>query len=332
MKKLVKRSIIIIFCFGLFSVHAQVGIKKVAQSTMGFLKVGVSPKAAAMGNAYTAVCNDVESMFYNPAGLAEIPDAGLSAFLSQTQWIADINYLAGGLARNFGTLGTFGISFLSVDYGDIQGVELVSLSDPQGYRLTGNLDIGAYALGLAYARRISTQFSMGGLVQYVGQNLGDSRLDNGTVENSVDKVIFNFGIKYQTDFKRFRFAMAIRNFSTDVKYEEISVQMPMVFMVGMGIDVLQVISPDYQGDPFLISVEFLHPNNYTERVNIGSEYTLIGVLALRAGYEFNRDLAGFSAGFGIRPEIGGKLFELSYSYSDMQVFDAVNRLSFTFAL
>ena len=332
MKKLVTRSMVIIFCFGLLSVHAQVGIKKVAQSTMGFLKVGVSPKAAAMGNAYTAVCHDVESMFYNPAGLAEIPDANISAFVSQTRWIADINYLAGGIARNFGNLGTFGFSFLSVDYGDVQGVELVSLSDPQGYRLTGDLNVGAYAFGLAYARRISSQFSMGGMLQYVGQNLGDSRLANGTVENSADKVIFNFGIKYQTDFRRFRFAMAIRNFSTDVKYEEISVQMPMVFMVGVGIDAIQVINPDYQGDPFLISAEFLHPNNYTERVNIGGEYTLMGVLALRAGYEFNRDLAGFSAGFGIRPEIGGKLFELSYSYTDMQVFDAVNRLSFTFAL
>ena len=94
------------------------------------------------------------------------------------------------------------------------------------------VNFGAYAFGLAYARQISNLFSIGGMVQYVGQNLGETELATSTVENSMKKVTANFGVKYLTDFKKFRFAMSIRNFSTAAKYEEVNAQLPLVFMIG----------------------------------------------------------------------------------------------------
>ena len=86
------------------------------------------------------------------------------------------------------------------------------------------------------------------------------------VDNSAEKLTFNFGVKYQTGFKGFRFAMAIRNFSTEVKYEEVSSQMPLIFMVGIGVDALAFVAPDHGGSPLLISAEFLHPNNHTTKL------------------------------------------------------------------
>lgn len=303
---------------------AQVDMKKVGQSTMNFLQVTISPRAAALGNAYTALCDDAESIFYNPAGLAGI-SSGYSAFISQTQWIADINYTAGAVAKSLGNLGTIGLSVLSVDYGDVIGA--VPIEGGDGYELTGNVNLGAYAFGLAYARQISNQFYMGGLLQYVGQQLGSNELVTGMVENNSNKITMNFGVKYITNFKKFAFAMAIRNFSTEVKYEEYNSQMPLVFMVGGSIDLLEFVAPDHSGQPLTLSAEFLHPNNYTERVNVGGEYSLFSLLAVRAGYEFNRDLSGFNAGFGIMPQFAGSTFALNYSYSAFDIFDDVNRFS-----
>ncbi|MDZ7722271.1 MAG: PorV/PorQ family protein [candidate division KSB1 bacterium] len=270
-------------------------------------------------------------MFYNPAGLAGL-ESNFDIFLGQTRWIADINYSAGAAAMNLGNFGTVGISVISVDYGDIQGADLISLSDPKGYVETGNVDVGAFAFGLAYARQISEEFSMGGLVQYVGQQLGDTNVSNGTVTNAQQKLTLNFGIKYLSTFKKFRFAMALRNFSTQVKYEEMDTELPLIFMFGIGIDMLDVIKPGHGGDPLLVSAEFLHPNNYTERVNIGAEYSLMGLLTLRTGYEFNRDLGGLSAGIGIKQELAGKGLEINYSYSTFDMFNNVNRFSLNFNL
>lgn len=326
---IIKKAVYLLITLSLFisTSQAQVGLKKLGQSTMNFLKVSISPKYAAMGDAPTAIVDDARSMFYNPAGLAGV-SSGINAFVSNTQWIADINYIAGGLAKSFGNLGTFGVNFLSVDYGDIQGAELLSQADPQGYQTTGKVNFGAYAVGLSYARQISNQFSMGGQIQYVGQNLGKTELAIGTAKNAINKVTLNFGVKFFPGYKSFRFAMSIRNFSSAAKYQEISAQLPLIFRVGVGIDLLDLVAPSHNSrNSLLVSTEFLHPNNYTERINIGGEYKLAGLIALRGGYEFNRDLAAISAGFGVTPTIGGNPFELNYSYSAFDVFSGVNRFS-----
>ncbi|MBD3275509.1 MAG: PorV/PorQ family protein, partial [Candidatus Marinimicrobia bacterium] len=222
---------------------AQVGLEKLGQSTMNFLKVGVSPRYAAMGNSATAVVNDVRSMFYNPAGLAGI-QSGINAFASSTQWIADINYTAAAVGISAGNLGSFGVSVVSVDYGDIQGADLLSQADPTGYRETGNLNVGALAIGVGFARQISSQFAMGGEIQMVQQNLGSSELASGSTDNVVTKPTLNFGVRFFPGYKSFRFAMSIRNFSSAATYEEVSAQLPMIFQVGVGIDLFDVIAPE----------------------------------------------------------------------------------------
>ncbi len=328
MRKITTLILVIGICMSMPEVSTgQVGLKKLGQSTMNFLKVGVSPRFAAMGNSATAVANDARAMFYNPAGLAGV-QSGINGFASNTQWIADISYTAAAVGISAGNLGSFGVSVVSVDYGDIQGAELLSQADPTGYRKTGNVNVNALAVGVGFARQISTQFAMGGEIQLVRQNLGSSELASGATDNIVTKPTLNFGIKFFPGYKSFRFAMSIRNFSSAATYEEISAQLPLIFQVGVGVDLFDVLAPGLtNNNSLMLSTEFLHPNNYTERVNIGGEYLFSGLIALRGGYEFNRDIAGLSAGFGLTPTLGGNRFELNYSYSAFDVFDGVNRFS-----
>ena len=112
--------------------------------------------------------------------------------------------------------------------------------------------------------------------------------------------------------------MGLRNFGSQVQFEEISYQMPLNFMVGVAMDLMDFILPDHSDkNTLLFSSEFHHPNNFTERVNVGLEYTLIGgLISIRGGYQFNHDLAGLSAGFGIGTHIGKTNARINYSYSD----------------
>lgn len=312
--------------------HAQVGLKKLGQSTMNFLQVSVSPTASAFGDAYTAVGTGAEAMFYNPAALAET-DTKFDAIFTTTQWIADIQYVAGAIAWNLGTVGTIGLSYLGVDYGDIYGTSLLSSSaaadDNLGYTDNGLIDnVGSYAIGLAYSRFISSQFLMGGSVRLVSQQLGESVLSTGAKTNETQKMAFDFGLKYYPGFKSFRFGMSIRNFGTSVKYEEITSQLPLVFAIGAAIDLMDFISPDdSESHSLLLSSEFSHPNNYTERVNVGLGYTLMNLIKVSAGYQSNLDFGGLSAGFGITPTISDKQVEISYSFSQFDVFENVNRFA-----
>lgn len=316
-----------------------IGLKKVAQSTMNFLQVGVVPRASALGEAYTAIGKGPEALFFNPAGLAEM-DGRIGAFVSSTQWIADIQYLGGALAYKWGNVGTFGLSFLSVDYGEMYGTSLISKSaassNPLGYIDNGVFtNTGGMTVGLGFARTVSNLFLIGGDVRYVSHQLGQNITTdtNGELQdNEANKLSFDLGVKYNTGFKSFNFGMSIRNFATSVKYEELTAQLPMTFAVGASMDMLDWFMAEHRDHAALLSMEFTHPNNYTERIHVGIEYTFMNKLALRGGYISNHDLLGLSFGAGFNQSLMGKNMEISYAYSMTEVFNNVSRLSvgFTF--
>ena len=47
------------------------GGQRVGTSAAQFLKIGIGPRAEAMGQAYVAIANDAEALFYNPAGISQ---------------------------------------------------------------------------------------------------------------------------------------------------------------------------------------------------------------------------------------------------------------------
>ncbi|MCL5021056.1 MAG: PorV/PorQ family protein, partial [Bacteroidetes bacterium] len=266
-------------CLTISAAHAQVTINKVAQSTMNFQLVSISPIASGMGEAYYAVGTGADAIFYNPAGMAEM-SAKFNVVLDYTQWIADINYYAGAVAWNLDNYGAIGFSVLSVNYGTINGT---SLNPMGGYIDNGPVtNVGAYSVGLTYAKKINTQFEVGGNARLVGQDLGDNTFVNGmTTKNDATKLAFDLGVKYTTLFNDFRFGMAIRNFSSDITRELIAEQLPLTFTMGAAIDLLDFVDKDHsKGTAFTLAVDFLHSNNYSERFNMGVEYKFLGMLAL----------------------------------------------------
>jgi len=312
---------------------AQVALDKVAQSTMNFLLVGLSPKASGMGDAGMALSSGAEASLHNPAGIAKMHQR-FNVAVSMTQWIAGIDYLAGSLAWNLKQYGAIGIQALSVDYGTIHGTSLIHPSElavyPHGYRDTGEVNqVGAYSLGITYGKALSSQFNLGGSVRLVGQNLGENTFYSGEVrKNTATRLVFDAGVHYQTGYHHFCFGMAIRNFSSNLKREEISEQLPLLFAMGFSIDLLDLFTKNQVPNAALtLVVDFLHPNNYSERVNFGVEYLLWKKIALRSGYQTNQDLASWSVGAGINQTIGSNIFEFNYSYSKFDIFDAVTRFS-----
>jgi hypothetical protein len=314
------------------TVSSQIGLNKLAQSTMNFLLVSTSPRAAGMGEAFSTLGTGADAIFYNPAGLAAMKGS-FDASVDVTQWIADITYFNAKAAYNLGTYGSVGVHFLTVDYGDIIGTSLLTASENSvyklGYRETGLVsNVGAYSLGVTYAIFINTQFGVGGTVKYAGQKLGETVMTSGVKQNDATKFVFDAGIRYLTGFKSFAFGMNIRNFSSNIKREEITEQLPLSFVLGGSLDLLDFIDPGHDKETGCsIGVDFLHQNNYSERVNLGLEYRVFKELALRGGYQTNRDVASWSAGIGLNTSIDDYTIDLNYSFSKFDIFKDVNRFS-----
>lgn len=316
---------IILVCLLAYLAPAHAVIKKVAQTGLQFLKVDVGTRAAGMAGSYTQVGDDASAMFYNPAGIAKIATR-FDFFVSQTQWIADITYNAAGLVANIGNLGTFGLSYVGADYGDVFGTRVAATE--QGFEDTGLLDVGAYAVGLSYGRQLTDRFTIGGQVKYCFQHLGDNILSKGGVayDNKVSGLAYDFGTIFYPGFKSMHIGMTIRNFSPQFKYRQEAFQLPLNFVLGVAMDVMDFLGE--HKNPLIVSVDASHPRDYTERIHMGAEYILMDMVSLRAGYKFNYDEEGLSAGVGFKTNLSGVGVNVGYAYSDFGAFDTVNRISF----
>jgi len=316
--------------------------KKLAQSGFQFLSVVSDARAAAMGEAMTSLQTGSSALFFNPAGMADLQGtADITA--SSNQWIADIKHYTFSFAVKpfHGDYGVLGFSVQSVDYGIFYGTRF-NRADPKGYDDLGTFKINALALGVGYAKQLTDHFSVGGHVRWVHQNLGESvvpqfaQLDTipgvdttGVMKsNKLNPFVFDFGTQFRTGIKSLVFGMSIRNFSTEVKYAEEGIQAPLVFTLGISMNMFDLFGEMPLEQELYLSVDACHHRDHPDQVKVGLDYRVMNTISLRGGYVSSNDEDAFSFGLGVS-RFG---FAFDYSYTPFGVFDKVQRFTARFSL
>jgi long-subunit fatty acid transport protein len=269
---------------------------KLGQAGAQFLKIGVDGRGCAMGGAYTAVANDISSLYWNPAGAAMLKTPEL--LISDAEWIADVRNNFVGYAAPVGLWGTFGVSITSVSMGK-EDVTTVYQPEGTGQKWGAN-DI---AISGCYARRFTNRFSFGMNVKYVQQNIWDM---------TANGIGFDFGTLYEPEFMTgLKFGMTLLNFSPynmkysgnqleevlpdsgalpnqePSEYQRLTQEFPMPMSFKAGIAYLWTLDPM---SAVTFAMDFLHPNDGGERFQAGAEYDWHKMLFLRAGYSYDPDM------------------------------------------
>ncbi len=306
--------------------------KKLAQTGFQFLSVSSDARSGGMADAMTTLHAGSVSLFHNPAGLSK-QERRFEVSFSSNNWIAGIKHDAFSLSispKN-GLLGTLGFSLLNVDYGEIQGTMV--WDNDQGYIDTEVFRPSAFAVGFGYGRSLSKNFSVGAhfkkAFQYLGKNVVPVSDSVKVVQNSVaNSIAFDFGTIYITDWNDFTFGMSIRNFSNEVQYAYDAFQLPLTFRIGCSIDILNLVSSIGKPHSILVAVDALHPRSYSERVNIGLEYSFMNYITARIGYLHNYDERSLTYGAGVN--LG--FLSIDYALTPFGVFDSVNRIGVNISL
>ncbi|NQU04931.1 MAG: hypothetical protein HQ568_02480, partial [Calditrichaeota bacterium] len=92
-------------------------VQKVGTNSLQVLKIATSVRSIGMGETSVAVVDDIQSIFWNPAGLIHLK--GSSVLLSQINMPADIQFNTFAVAKNFGS-SSFGLHLLSMTTGDMK--------------------------------------------------------------------------------------------------------------------------------------------------------------------------------------------------------------------
>ncbi len=132
-----------------------------------FLKIGVSPRATALSDAYIAVVDGAEATYYNSAAVPWIK--GTDAVFNHTVWFAGINHEFFAITHNFDDLGSLGLSVTAL-YTDEMKVTTPLQPDGTGETFYA----GNYRFGLSYSRFLTDRVTMGVTVSYIKMSLYES--------------------------------------------------------------------------------------------------------------------------------------------------------------
>lgn len=299
---------------------------KVGTTAAQFLKIGAGARAIGMGGAYSAVSNDIYSIYYNPAGVVNTKGFGQVAF-NHAEWIASINYDFAALSMNLQDFGTifFSLTSLSVPEDKVRTFDF-----PDG---DGRVwDAQSVAIGAGFAKKLTDNFSIGFHAKYIREAIWNSSasgfaLDVGTYyvtpfnDLVIGASISNFGSKMQLDGRDIQFNTDPNNDPTTgpnnvlAKYETDKFDIPLTFRIGLAMD---VVKERYFRTT--IAVDATHPNDNTEYVNTGLELAYDELVFLRVGYKsiFLRDSEqGLTFGGGLKYSFNDQIdLFVNYGWAD----------------
>lgn len=300
---------------------------KVGRTSFQFLKIGVGARQTAMGEANIASITDANAIFWNPAATAAID--GSEAGFNYTSWIADLKVLSGAAAINLFDAGTLTLSFVTLDYGDLQEATVRSSTGGVDTR-TGNMFSGSDLLvGFGFSRYFTDKLSIGINVKYLTEKLY-------TYTSSV--WAFDVGSYYDTGFKGIKIGMSAQNFANQARWlnttsaEQQSHELPLQFRIGLSVDVMGGGNLFLGGDPLqhklTVNADAIHSNDYAEKLHLGAEYTFMGMFSLRGGYKFNEEEEGnFSFGAGVGQNVSGMDLRFDYAYVVYDFLESPHRFS-----
>lgn len=299
------------------------GGQRVGTSSAQFLKIGTGPRAVAMGQAFVAIANDAEALYYNPAGLTQFNRNEL--FFSNTRWLVDIQMEFLGMVYHLDEVNSVG---LAITYLHTEDMEETTELYPYG---TGRYFSYSDALvGLSYARKMTDKFSFGITVKYLYETLA---------ELNINALLFDLGTYYRTGWESIRFAVTVTNFGNDIapagsfQHKNLENEVitrdsfqkfppPILFRVGIAAEFLQTEEHLLSG-----SIQLNHPNDNVENVNIGLEYWWQDLFALRGGFTSARLEEDFSAGFGLNVPVSALDIGVDYAFSNFGRLGYVNRFA-----
>ncbi len=149
-------------------------LSQTAKYSNEFLNIGVDAAAFGMANAVTATTSDVNSGYWNPAGLVHLEDNQVSAMhANYFANIATYNYVAGAMPIDSKSAVGFSVIRFGVD--DI--LNTTQLIDEQGnidYNRISLFSTADYAFTLSYARNLPLEgFSYGVNAKVIRRVIGD---------------------------------------------------------------------------------------------------------------------------------------------------------------
>lgn len=273
-----------------------------------FLQIGAGARAAAMGGAFSAITENSDATYWNPAGLASVDAYDLT--FSHFAWYQDISIEHGAAAFALSERATFGASVTYLNYGDIDGYD-------DGGQSTGAISAYDWAGALSLGYDLTSAVQVGVTGKYVNQKLD---------QLSASAFAADFGVR--VNLSRITVAAVATNIGTDLQFNQVKEKLPAAARLGVAVDPF--------GNGLVAALEYENRFYGDAVIRNGIEYGYQDRYFLRTGYSYfagetNRDFTdGLTLGAGLK--FGVAQIDYAFSFKDNQSNESLHRFSLRFGL
>ena len=305
-------------------------------------------RSAGLHTMTTAMISGVESIRLNPAGLSRL--AGTEIIIGSSLYLkgSGIKMNSVGLGQSIGKNGTFGLTLMALDFGDIP---VTTEAQPEGTGATFSPSF--FNIGLSYSHLFENKVSVGVTVRVVSETISDARASGTTLDA---------GVQYVTgDQDNFKFGISLRNIggrmafegdglvnpgrfdngaedlqrSVDDRAEEFELQ--SMLNIGASLDF-------YAGSKHKITVVGNYTSNAFSQDQIGGglEYSFNKLVMIRGGYRhdfgtvaeggnakpiYSGPAAGFTLNVPTNKKDNAPRIAIDYGYRATEVYDGTHNFS-----
>lgn len=248
-----------------------------------FLKIPPGARPVAMGGSFTGLCDDINAIWYNPAGLTQIENIEL--FFTHIIWFENIYLDFLMAAKRIKKIGTLAATLTYFDTGNIPGY------DKDG-NPTGDFKSTDMGFVVSYGRKLSKSLSLGTNLKILQE-----KIEN---ESTPTTPAFDLACMYKLN-DNLKLGAILQNIGPGAKFKEVQDPLPAALRVGGSFKFKN-----------LLLASDINLGVYSKTIfSIGGEYSLQNIsdvldkVSFRCGYktentEWLGPLAGLSAGVGIK--------------------------------
>ncbi|HPG38576.1 MAG TPA: PorV/PorQ family protein [bacterium] len=247
------------------------------ENGMAVLKIGVSARAAAMGEAFTATADDASGVFWNPAGITWSQHR--QAHFTHNEWIQGITHDAASLIIPHNNW-AIGLDLMLNNVSDFER-RIIASEEP-----FGTFSSHDFSMALTFSHMIGKDISVGGRVRYLSEKIYDE---------SASGVAVDLGARYRVLPGRLFVAAAMQNLGKMSEMVQEEVKLPATLRLGAGY----YLPGQIFGNNLLLAADYVKIFNEDDHINLGLEYTPVPVVALRGGYQTGYEERSLTAGFGV---------------------------------
>lgn len=299
------------------------------------LLIPVGARGIATGGAMLASLTGLESVYYNPAGLAR--GEGAEAMFSYMSYLADINISYFAVASNLGDFGSIGLSFKTFDFGDIP-VTTVEFPDGTGETYSPTF----LTMGLTYSKIITDRISVGANFKLITEEI---------INTSATGFALDFGVQYRFSESLYLGA-SVKNIGTNMTYSGPDLQsrteIPGANITDPG-GIYEVVAEEFQIPSYfelslaynynfneqnniMLASTFVNNNSFEDQLNFGLEYGFMNTFFVRGGYNMLTEntegsVFGFTAGAGVQYDFGAEVgIVVDYAFRQVDEFPDPNHI------